>query len=257
MMIGEFARRCRLPVSTLRYYDRIGLLPPADVDPVTGYRRYRLDQLATANRIAELRTAGVAPENIAGILAGGPVATEILRRERARVAADIDANRQRLRRIDELLAEPVAPRYHIEFTDLPVQRVALRPFKLASADIQAGITRAIVGLRSALRRSGHHRKGPWGATFPLDISDTVTGFAFAPIADGDDQIETTAVGGSPAAAVDHHGSVDTLPLAYAAAFAALDEAGLHAIEPLIEEYLTLEAPEPTPRIRLWVPYERH
>lgn len=29
LMISEFARRRRLPVSTLRYYDKIGLLPGA------------------------------------------------------------------------------------------------------------------------------------------------------------------------------------------------------------------------------------
>ena len=30
---------------TLRYYHRVGILQPADVDPHTGYRRYQTDQI--------------------------------------------------------------------------------------------------------------------------------------------------------------------------------------------------------------------
>jgi DNA-binding transcriptional MerR regulator len=36
--IGEFARLGRVSVRMLRHYDTVGLLPPAVVDPDTGYR---------------------------------------------------------------------------------------------------------------------------------------------------------------------------------------------------------------------------
>jgi hypothetical protein len=36
--IGEFARLGTVSIRTLRHYDEIGLLPPAKVDPQTGYR---------------------------------------------------------------------------------------------------------------------------------------------------------------------------------------------------------------------------
>jgi DNA-binding transcriptional MerR regulator len=39
----------------LRHYDEIGLLAPAHVDPVNGYRYYRADQLRVAATIRELR----------------------------------------------------------------------------------------------------------------------------------------------------------------------------------------------------------
>jgi DNA-binding transcriptional MerR regulator len=256
-MIGEFARRCRLPVSTLRYYDRIGLLAPAEVDPVSGYRRYRVDQLATAARIAQLRAIGVAPEEIAGILDGGPRAAEILRRERARVADEIEAGRRRLSRIDELLADDAEEHYEVEFTHFPARRVVVGLFALPSTGLEAGITRAIAGLRSGVRRSGHRRVGPWGATFPLDLPETVTGFVFAPMAADDDlgELETRWLSGCPAATIEYAGRLETLPSAYTAAFAALDEAGVTPVEPLIEEYLGLDAPESSTRIRLWMPYD--
>jgi DNA-binding transcriptional MerR regulator len=36
--IGEFARLGAVSIRTLRHYDEIDLLQPAEVDPVTGYR---------------------------------------------------------------------------------------------------------------------------------------------------------------------------------------------------------------------------
>jgi DNA-binding transcriptional MerR regulator len=40
MSIGEFARLSRLSAKALRLYDELGLLPPAQVDPGSGYRWY-------------------------------------------------------------------------------------------------------------------------------------------------------------------------------------------------------------------------
>ena len=48
--IGEFARLGTVSVRTLRHYDEIGLLPPAKVDPDTGYRGYSAAQLRALNR---------------------------------------------------------------------------------------------------------------------------------------------------------------------------------------------------------------
>lgn len=53
--IGEFSALCQLSVKMLRHYDEIGLLAPAHVDPVNGYRYYRADQLRVAATIRELR----------------------------------------------------------------------------------------------------------------------------------------------------------------------------------------------------------
>src|SRR5690349_17023876 len=103
LLIGEFAQRCRLPVSTLRYYDRIGLLQPADVDEASGYRRYRAEQLPTAEMIWRLRSLGVAPQQIAEILAGGEPASTALLRERRRVSKELERSRRRLAEFDDLL----------------------------------------------------------------------------------------------------------------------------------------------------------
>ena len=57
--IGEFARLSRLSPKALRLYDELGLLPPARVDPGTGYRWYETGQLERAGLVASLRRIGV------------------------------------------------------------------------------------------------------------------------------------------------------------------------------------------------------
>ena len=55
LSIGRFAKATGLTIDTLRHWDAEGLLIPANVDPATGYRRYRPDQVTQARAIAALR----------------------------------------------------------------------------------------------------------------------------------------------------------------------------------------------------------
>jgi len=48
LSIGRFAQKTGLSVHTPRHYDEVGLLPPAETDPLTGYRRYRREQIRAA-----------------------------------------------------------------------------------------------------------------------------------------------------------------------------------------------------------------
>ena len=59
MPIGQFSRITGLPARTLRFYDEIGLLQPAVVDPVTGHRYYLPSQVERAHQIARLRSVQV------------------------------------------------------------------------------------------------------------------------------------------------------------------------------------------------------
>ncbi|MEU1329897.1 MerR family transcriptional regulator [Streptomyces sp. NPDC005865] len=59
LTIGAFAKASRLSPKALRLYDELGLLRPAVVDPVTGYRRYAPDQLDRARLVGWLRRLGM------------------------------------------------------------------------------------------------------------------------------------------------------------------------------------------------------
>jgi hypothetical protein len=65
LSIGEYSRATYLSVKTLRHYHEVGLLEPAHVDPSSGYRYYRPDQIGTAP-IARSGDAGRAHEGRVG-----------------------------------------------------------------------------------------------------------------------------------------------------------------------------------------------
>jgi DNA-binding transcriptional MerR regulator len=69
MSIGEFARRSRLSPKGLRFYDGLGLLSPARVDELSGYRYYEDAQLEQARLIATLRQVRVPLTTVKELLA--------------------------------------------------------------------------------------------------------------------------------------------------------------------------------------------
>ncbi len=68
LVIGRFSRLVGLSVGALRHYDDLDVLRPASVDPDTGYRSYRRDQLETARTIARLRDLEVPLDTIRAYL---------------------------------------------------------------------------------------------------------------------------------------------------------------------------------------------
>jgi DNA-binding transcriptional MerR regulator len=67
--IGRFARLVGLLIGALRHYDELDLLRPADVGPLTGYRRYRAAQVETALAIRRLGDLELPIEDIRAVLA--------------------------------------------------------------------------------------------------------------------------------------------------------------------------------------------
>ncbi len=68
LTIGAFAARARLSAKALRLYDRLGLLAPAYVDELTGYRYYRSEQVERARLVALLRQLDMPLARVAEIV---------------------------------------------------------------------------------------------------------------------------------------------------------------------------------------------
>ncbi|MFE2503202.1 MerR family DNA-binding transcriptional regulator [Streptomyces rubiginosohelvolus] len=105
--IGEFARLSRLSAKALRRYDELGLLRPALVDPVNGYRYYDPVQVEGARLVAWLRRIGMPLNRIGRVVAldAGAAAVEI-RAYWARVEAETAARRDlAMYLVDHLSAE--------------------------------------------------------------------------------------------------------------------------------------------------------
>ena len=110
LTIGEVARRSGLTASALRFYDREGGLVPADVDALTGYRRYAVSQVRAARLLASLRRVGMPLAEVALVLdedargASGAAADVVAAHEQRLVDGLADA-RAEIRRTLALLAE--------------------------------------------------------------------------------------------------------------------------------------------------------
>jgi DNA-binding transcriptional MerR regulator len=107
LVIGRFARLAGLSVGALRHYDELDILRPAWVDPETGYRSYRRDQLEPARTIVRLRDLEVPLETIRAYLGTDDPA------EQRRLLADhrgrIEARTFRLQRVLHVVGQLADP----------------------------------------------------------------------------------------------------------------------------------------------------
>jgi DNA-binding transcriptional MerR regulator len=117
LSIGRFGRRSGLTIEALRHYDELGILRPAEVDPLTGYRRYRPAQVEDARLVAWLRSLDVPLEQVRRWL--GPATSDDQR---------IAILRQQLTNVDARLAHDtrVAHRLRVAI-DRPEDPMSSRP----------------------------------------------------------------------------------------------------------------------------------
>lgn len=103
--IGRFAQLSGFTVRALRHYESLGLLVPARVDPDSGYRFYRAEQLPDALRVRLLRALEMPVPDVVEVMRDpeSPAALEQLRAHRTRVAARVGELEQQLARLDEWL----------------------------------------------------------------------------------------------------------------------------------------------------------
>jgi MerR family copper efflux transcriptional regulator len=104
LKIGEVARQSGLPIDTIRYYERSGLLPEPARRP-SGYRSYGADALHRLRFIHRAKTLGFRLSEIEELLAldrGGDV--RAVRNAARRKLADLDRRLLELTRIRQALA---------------------------------------------------------------------------------------------------------------------------------------------------------
>lgn len=128
LSIGAFARRSRLSLKALRLYDQSGLLVPADVNPATGYRRYRESQLLRARLIVMMRRAGLPLAQVAEIIAApGAAGADLLTEYWADAERRFAVQRELVHRLRASLLSGTSPgangRYDIRERDVPGQLV--------------------------------------------------------------------------------------------------------------------------------------
>lgn len=125
LAIGEFSRLTHLSVRTLRRYHEAGLLEPATVDHLTGYRYYSADQIPTAQVIHRLRELDVPLPDVERILRSpdpgvrAALVTDHLRR----LESELDRTRAAVASLRRLLQPEPAP-LDVELRAVPATTVA-------------------------------------------------------------------------------------------------------------------------------------
>lgn len=77
LKIGEFSKLCRVTIKTLRHYEELGLLCPAEIDDYSGYRYYEIGQAVRLNRILHLKCLGLSLDEIRELFEQGADRPEV------------------------------------------------------------------------------------------------------------------------------------------------------------------------------------
>ncbi|MBO1750357.1 MerR family transcriptional regulator [Actinotalea sp. BY-33] len=147
LTIGEFSRVTHLSVRTLRRYHEAGLLEPATVDHVTGYRYYGPDQIPTAQVVHRLRELDVPLSDVQQILRSPDPATRagLVAEHLQRLEAELDRTRTAVSSLRRLLQPAPAP-LDVELRAVPATTVAAVEGDVAHHDVMAWYAGAIAEL---------------------------------------------------------------------------------------------------------------
>ncbi|MDY7100861.1 MAG: MerR family transcriptional regulator [Actinomycetota bacterium] len=246
--IGRFSALTRLSAKALRRYDELGLLRPAEVDPSSGYRYYRLAQANEARAIRLLRSADLGLGDIGEILASDDpdVVAKVLDRHRARLEHQLAEQQRRIELVERLLRdeEPIVP-YTVEVRELgPVDVVGLR----TNATMETVADAVGHGFGAVMEALGAAGRQPVGPPFLVlwDVIDEETSgdIEMCIPVDGlpDDLDEAAEVRGrivapGPAATTIHRGSYEDVAPAYHVLAAWMQSHGHEPAGPPREVYL--------------------
>ena len=164
--IGQFARASRLSPKALRLYDENGLLPPARVDPDSGYRFYRLEQLREATLIGLLRSAGMPLARIRRVLED-PAPVRIDEYEAA-LADELAERRRILDYVRRFLKEE-------HMFEVKTKHVDEQPYESRSKQVRVAELEPFIRETIAALTAEHEAAGHAFAVYHGEVSDAADG----------------------------------------------------------------------------------
>lgn len=103
--IGIFSKLVRVSARMLRHYEKCGLLYPAKIDHVTGYRLYSMKQIPLLSKIVKLRDMGFSIDEIGDILPNydsSKYLDKALQKKAKEIQAAIAAEQARLEKLMDM-----------------------------------------------------------------------------------------------------------------------------------------------------------
>ena len=246
MPIGRFARASRLSVKSLRNYDASGLLPAAFVDPQSGYRYYRIEQLARADAIRSLRIVDMPLPQIAETLHSDDP-EQVLMSHLATLEHqrdEFDQMAQQLRRRIDLKEYVMSSEVTVETS--PALIAAACRTKTTQTEIFTDIPAGFDTVLAFLAKAGIDPAGtPFTLYHQAPDADTEGDIAMCvPIpasTQGDGGVEIIEIAAGTTASVVHRGSYHDMGESYAAVSKWIHERGHRILGPHREIYLNSPA----------------
>lgn len=129
--IGEFSKLTQVSIRMLRYYDETGLLHPAAVDSLSGYRLYAAEQIPRLNQILFFRDLNFSVSEIAEAInlleRDGTAIDGVLERKALSIKQDIQSLENKLAQLDlarkDLLQERMSIHYNVRVKSVPAFQV--------------------------------------------------------------------------------------------------------------------------------------
>ena len=245
LSIGDFARATYLTVKALRHYHETGLIEPADVDPGTGYRRYRSDQIPYAQLVRRLRELDVPIDQVKTILAADSQRSrEVLRSHLDGMRLRLDETTGIVLALQTMLGEELDTQ-DVVWRQLAGTLVLAVQDEVAFDDGETWLNAAFKDLHTAVIALGCRVVGADGARWSNTLFTTGRGtaVAFVPVdavsegATPPGRVRLQTFSGGLAASTVHHGSFADIDLAYGRLASAVAQARRAVSGRVQENYL--------------------
>ena len=240
LTIGDFSRVTFLSIKTLRHYHRVGLLQPAEVDQVTGYRRYTSAQIPIAQVIRRFRDLDMPLDDIGRVLRAPDqtARSRLIAAHLTRLEETLAETQRAVGSLRDLIEHPSLSAV-IEHRRLPATSAAAITATVDVGDLAAWYHGAIGEIQGTLSAQGVVASGPPGGIYANELFADERGDAtlffpligrFRPVG----RVRPMSVPGAELAVITHNGSHDDLDRSYGALATYVSEHAL-AVDGLIRE----------------------
>jgi DNA-binding transcriptional MerR regulator len=165
--IGDFSRMTHLTIKALRFYHDAGILEPRAIDAATGYRRYDVSQVATAQVIKRLRELDMPVGDIRRVVHAPDLETRnrAISEHLERMEQQLAQTRSAVSSLRGLLQAPAPAAHAVTFRSVPAMPAIAISAELALADSFGWAGGAFAELGQAVLAHGLEASGPPGALF--------------------------------------------------------------------------------------------
>jgi DNA-binding transcriptional MerR regulator/predicted transcriptional regulator YdeE len=238
LTIGDYSRLTQVPAKTLRYYDEIDLFKPVQVDRLTGYRYYTVEQLPRLYRILSLKELGLTLDQIRNVLSESLSPEQLrgmLRLKEAQLKQTIEDEQTRLayieHKIQQLESESSLGHYDVILKNIPEILVALARDIAPYKSTLEGTLRTL--FRTVLDFLAERKITPTGHGFTVyfdeeyrdrDI-DVGAAFPIHAAVSGTNAVTVTTLAPETMASVIHKGTPEKMQNAYIALLTWIEKNG--------------------------------